>query len=125
MSFVLTTPGGGGAVSGLNTVSGIVIPAGSTTEIDQLDCGLYRGAEWILTLTNDNTGECMQQHVAMHINSSCTGITHTRYALIGILIPHSLAVDLIGSPPTGVSLEVTNPSGDDYIADFTRIDVFE
>ena len=124
MSFVLTTPGGSGAVSGLNTVTGIIVPAGTTEEIDQIDCGLYRGGKWILTLTNSSTGECMQQTIAVHINSACTKITHTRFALIGQIIPHGIIVDLDGSP-IGASLKVVNPAGVDYIADFTRIDLFE
>ena len=124
MSFVLTTPAASSAVSGVNTITGVVVPAGTTKEVDFLQCTLYRGGKWILTLTNNDTGECMQQTISVHINSDCTAITHTRYAVIGTIIPHGVTVELDGSP-VGASIKVVNPSGSDYIADFTRIDLFE
>ena len=124
MSFVLTNPTPGGAVSGINTVTGVIVPAGQTEQIDFIQCDLYRGGKWVLTLTNSVSNACMQQTIAVHINAICTGLSHTRYALIGNIIPHGISVTLEGSP-AGASLKVTNPTGDDYIADFVRVDLFE
>lgn len=126
MSFVLTTPGGGGAVSGINTINGIPVPAGLTTEIDFIECSIYRGAKWIVTLTDPTAGTCMQQTISVHVAQDCSAAFHDQYSLVfsGAPLPHTVDAVIAGSPP-GASLRVSNTSINDYIADFTRIDLFE
>ena len=125
MSFILTQPQGA-FVSGANIRT--TVPGGgspNTVVVDSVPCSYQKGAKWIINITDEVTKDCFQQEISGH-QRECGDVAWTRYALVGVLLPHTIDVVVnSSSPATSMELLITNPTSNDYSVDITRLDVLD
>lgn len=116
MALILTTPAGFGTASNI-IIRDILVPPLTTTTVDSASIINIPTIKWVVTITNTDTNQTVSQEILANYSNTVT--THTRYAITGSLIPHTINVvsDITG---TLLYLEITNPTTDPYSVDIVR-----
>lgn len=114
---VITTPRG--SVGSLGDTKVVVtIPAVTTQTVDQVNAATTRCVKWILAITNTTTNQIITEEITV-INAN-VGLTHSRYNIIGDIIPHTIQVSLLSG---NIHLIITNPTANAYLVNSLRIEI--
>ncbi len=113
MTLILTTP----VTSGITTRITDVIPPSTYKIIDNVRLFENLSVTWMVDITNNSTDETVTQQIrASLINNN---IRHTRYGIIGNMLPHLIDVELDSFGPT-LQLKITNLGAATYTVNIFR-----
>ena len=116
MTFILTRPVGNSGDEIINTPVDIVIPAGTSTNVDLCSC-TQLSVKWIITLYNELEDKVHSAEI-LGMHRFQTNPKHTRYAKVGDKLSYDTDVNIVGG---SFILIITNNEAFDLTASVTRI----
>lgn len=115
MNLILTTPISAGSNSII--LQDIVVPSLSTITVDIVNILNDSTVRWSVNIRNTVTHDTISQEILANVSN--TTVRHSRYGIIGTLLPHLVDV-VLDNTQLFLQLKITNTSTDRYVIDLTR-----
>lgn len=119
MALTLTTPISVCADSTVITLQDILVPPHTALIVDSTSgLDVITSLKWLLTIEDIILDVSLSQEILVSVKN--TTIKHSRYGIVGTIIPHLLVVDL-DNTNTVVQLKINNTSNHTYSIKLTRM----
>jgi hypothetical protein len=115
MTLILTTPISAGSNSII--LQDIVVPPLSTVIVDSVNILNNSTIRWSINIRNTVTHDTISQELLANVSN--TNVRHSRYGIVGTLLPHLVDV-VLDDTHLFLQLKIINTSNDRYVIDLIR-----